>query len=141
MELASLNKKHEEILQKYVNFVKSTVFEATDDYTVQKFIDFNEIIKNIINYTNSFNRIVKTSNRRNEWAYMTPNLMLYATMGFLAGIKNDTNESDIDDLSEELFETTVDFIGETTDILQDIQTKEILQKELLTMNKKNEHNN
>ena len=141
MELASLNKKHEEILQKYVNFVKSTVFEATDDYTVQKFIDFNEIIKNIINYTNSFNRIVKTSNRRNEWAYMTPNLLLYATMGFLAGIKNDTNESDIDDLSEELFETTVDFIGETTDILQDIQTKEILQKELLTMNKKNEHNN
>jgi|TARA_R110000744_G_scaffold2922_6_gene11619 hypothetical protein len=136
MELASLNKKHEEILQKYVNFVKSTVFEATDDYTVQKFIDFNEIIKNIINYTNSFNRIVKTSSRRNEWAYMTPNLMLYATMGFLSGIKNDTNEGAIDELSEELFETTVDFIGETTDILQDIQTKETLQKELLTINKK-----
>jgi hypothetical protein len=136
MELASLNKKHEEILQKYVNFVKSTVFEATDDYTAQKFIDFNEIIKNIINYTNSFNRIVKTSSRRNEWAYMTPNLMLYATMGFLSGIKNDTNEGAIDELSEELFETTVDFIGETTDILQDIQTKETLQKELLTINKK-----
>tara|TARA_R110000751_G_scaffold29008_1_gene75162 strand:+ start:208 stop:633 length:426 start_codon:yes stop_codon:yes gene_type:complete len=141
MELASLNKKHEEILQKYVSFVKSTVFEATDDYSVEKFMDFNEIIKNIINYTNSFNRIVKTSNRRNEWAYMTPNLMLYATTGFLAGIKNDTNESEINELSEGLFETTVDFIGETTDILQDIQTKEVLQKELLTINKKNEHNN
>jgi hypothetical protein len=49
MELASLNKKHEEILQKYVSFVKSTVFEATDDYSVEKFMDFNEIIKNIIN--------------------------------------------------------------------------------------------
>ena len=57
-------------------------------------------------------------------------------MGFLSGIKNDTNEGAIDELSEELFETTVDFIGETTDILQDIQTKETLQKELLTINKK-----
>ena len=141
MQVASLNRKHEEILQKYINFVKATVFEATDDYTVQKFIDFNEILKNIINYTNSFNEIVKTSNRRNEWAYMTPNLMLYATMGFLSGIKNDTNEIAIEELSEGLFETTVDFIGETTDILQDIQAKEVLQKELLTINKKNEHNN
>ena len=136
MELASLNKKHEEILHKYVNSVKATVFEATDDYTVQKFMDFNEIIINIVNYTNSFNKIVKTSSRRNEWAYMTPNLLLYATMGFLAGIKNDKNEEDIEELSEELFETTVDFIGETTDILQDMHTKEAIQKEILTFNKK-----
>ena len=57
-------------------------------------------------------------------------------MGFLSGIKNDTNEIAIEELSEGLFETTVDFIGETTDILQDIQAKEVLQKELLTINKK-----
>ena len=57
-------------------------------------------------------------------------------MGFLAGIKNDKNEEDIEDLSEELFETTVDFIGETTDILQDMHTKEAIQKEILTLNKK-----
>jgi len=136
MELSSLNRKHEEILYEYISFIKSTVFEATDDYTVQKFMDFNEIIKNIINYTNSFNRIVKTANRRNEWAYMTPNLLLYSTMGFLAGIKNDTNEDVIEALSEKLFETTVDFIGETTDILEDIKIKEKIQQEILTLSNK-----
>lgn len=136
MDLASLNKEHEEILHKYVKYVKATVYEATENYTVKKFMDFNEILTNIVTYTNSFNRLVKTSGRRNEWAYMTPNLMLYATMGFLSGIKNDTNEEFIDELSEELFETTVNFIGETTDILQDIQTKEKMQREILTTKKK-----
>jgi len=141
MELAGLNEKHEEILHKYVNYVKYTVFESTDNYTAQKFVDFNDIIKNIINYTNSFNEIVSNSGRRNEWAYMTPNLMLYATMGFLAGIKNNTNKETIEDLSEELFKKTVDFIGQTTDILEDIKTKELIRQEILTVNKKNEHNN
>ena len=136
MELSSLNKKHEEILYKYVNFIKATVFEATDNYTVQKFMDFNGILKNIINYSNAFNKIVKTPNRRKECAYMTPNLMLYATMGFLEGIKNNENEDIIKELSDTLFETTVEFIGKTTDILEDIKIKETLQKEILTINNK-----
>ena len=38
----------------------------------------------------------------------------------------------IDELSEDLFETTVDFVGETTDILEDIKTKEEIQKKILT---------
>ena len=136
MELSSLNRKHEEILHKYVNFVKATVFEATDSFTVKKFMDFNGILKNIINYSNAFNKVVKTANRRNEWAYMTPNLMLYATMGFLEGIKNNENEDIISELSERLFETTVEFIGQTTDILEDIKIKEALQQEILTINSK-----
>jgi hypothetical protein len=136
MELASLNRKHEKILQKYVNFLRATVFEATEDYKCEKFMDFNKILKNIIDYTNAFNNILKSGSRRNEWVYMTPNLMLYATMGFLSGIKNNKNEENIDSLSEKIFETTVDFIGETTDILSDIQTKEQIQREILTANNK-----
>ena len=142
MELSSLNRKHEEILHKYVIFIQGTVFTATEEYHSSKFSDFNEILNNIIKYTNAFNKIVKSSNRRSEWAYMTPNLMLYATMGFLSGIKDKSNKDIIDELSEELFEMTVDFIGETTDILEDIQEKELMQKKILTnLNKKNEHNN
>jgi len=141
MELSSLNKKHEEILHKYVIFIQGTVFTATEEHPSSKFSDFNEILNNIIKYTNAFNKIVKSSNRRSEWAYMTPNLMLYATMGFLSGIKDKSNKEIIDELSEELFEMTVDFIGETTDILDDIHEKELMQKKILTnLNKKNEHN-
>ena len=73
---------------------------------------------------------------------MTPNLMLYATIGFLSGVKNDENSDLIDELSEDLFETTVDFVGETTDILEDIKIKEEIQREILTNQKtQNEHNN
>jgi hypothetical protein len=142
MELHSLNKKHEEILHKYVNFVQGTVYTATEGYHSSKFSDFNEILNNIVRFTNAFNTIVKSSGKRTEWAYMVPNLMLYATMGFLSGIKNKSNKEIINNLTEELFEITVDFIGETTDILEDIKTKESIQKKILThLNKKNEHNN
>ena len=142
MDVSSLNQKHEEILHKYVKFVQGTAYTATEGYDSGKFLGFNEIIANIITYTNSFNNMLVSSNRRTEWAYMTPNLMLYATIGFLEGVKNDGNSELIDELSEDLFETTVDFVGETTDILCDIQQKEEIQRKILTNQKKqSEHNN
>ena len=142
MEIGSLNQKHEQILMKYIKFIQGVVYTATDGYSSKKFLDFNEIIENIITYTNAFNKLVKTTNRRNEWAYMTPNLMMYATMGFLSGIKKDDNCEAIDELSEIMFERTVDFIGETTDILHDIKMKEEIQKKILNLTKqKDEYNN
>ena len=142
MEVSSLNQKHEEMLHKYVQFVQGTVYTATEGYESVKFLGFNEVIANIITYTNSFNNMLVSSNRRTEWAYMTPNLMLYATIGFLEGVKNDENSELIDELSEDLFETTVDFVGETTDILDDIQKKEDIQRRILTNQKtQSEHNN
>lgn len=142
MQLHSLNEKHEKILHNYVNYVQGAVFIATEDYDSKKFTDFGEILNNIITFTNAFNKIVKTSDKRAEWAYMTPNLMLYATMGFLSGVKNKSNSKVINNLTEELFEVTVDLIGETTDILEDIKNKEEIQKKILTyLNNKNEHNN
>ncbi len=142
MDITSLNKKHEQILTKYVRFIQGTVYNATEDYESKKFLDFNEILENIVNYTNAFSKIVKDKNKTTEWAYMTPNLMLYATMGFLSGIKRKENSSYIDELSELMFEKTVDFIGETTDILEDIKIKEKIQEKILNLtNQKNEHNN
>tara|TARA_R110000744_G_scaffold15001_7_gene42295 strand:- start:1257 stop:1685 length:429 start_codon:yes stop_codon:yes gene_type:complete len=136
MKLNSLNNKHEEMLQKYLLFVQGTVYSATEDYNVKKFSDFNEIIENIIDYTNAFSKIIKTSSRRrSEWAYMTPNLILYSCMGFLAGLKDNKSEELIDHLSKDLFDKTVDFVGETSDILQDIKIKEDMQEELLTIQK------
>ena len=142
MQISSLNEKHEQILTQYVKFIQGIAYKATEDYNSRKFLDFNEILENIVTYTNTFNKIVKTTNRRNEWAYMTPNLMMYVTMGFMAGIKRKENCDYIDDLTEIMFERTVDFIGETTDILHDIKVKEDIQRKILKLTKqKNEHNN
>ena len=142
MKLSSLNEQHEEMLKQYLTFVQRTAYSATEDYDAHKFLDFSEIIENIIDYTNAFNKIVKTSHRRAEWAYMTPNLMLYACTGFLVGVKNNKNKEVIDALSQDIFDKTVDFVGETSDILQEIQAKENMQKKILTIQKEqNEHNN
>jgi len=142
MKLSSLNQQHEEMLTQYIKFVQGTVYSATEDCDSSKFLNFNEIIENIIDYTNAFNKIVKTTHSRAEWAYMTPNLILYACMGFLAGVKNNENQEVVDSLSQDLFDKTVDLVGETSDILQDIKTKEDIQKKILTIQKeKNEHNN
>ena len=84
MEVSSLNEKHEKILHKYMKFVQGTVYSATEEYNSDKFLEFNDIIANIIKYTNSFNNTLTSSSRRTEWAYMTPNLLLYSTIGFLA---------------------------------------------------------
>jgi len=142
MELNSLNKNHEDILQKYISFVQKTVYQATEEFEAKKFLDFNKVLENIIDYTNAYGKFIETPNRRTELAYMTPNLILYSCVGFISGIRNEENNDLLDELSEELFETTVDFIGETTDILEDIRAKENIQKKILTnINKINEHNN
>lgn len=140
MKISSLNQQHEDILHEYVKFVQGTVYRATENQESSKFLDFNEVLENIIDYTNAFNKLVKTPNIMTEWAYMTPNLILYACMGFLTGIKNTENAEEIEFLSEELLEKTVDFIGHTTDILEDIKIKEAFQKKTLTKHQ-NEHNN
>ena len=36
---------------------------ATEDSEIHKFLDFNQILENIVEYTNSFNRIAKSVNR------------------------------------------------------------------------------
>ena len=48
MDVSSLNQRHEEMLHKYVKFVQGTVYTATEGYDSSKFLDFNEIIANII---------------------------------------------------------------------------------------------
>lgn len=142
MKLHSLNQYHEDILKKYISFVQKTVYQATEGHTVKKFLDFNEVLENIIDFTNAFNKIVKSSNRRTEWAYLTPNLILYACVGFISGLRNKENNELMSRLSEDLFENTIDLIGETTDILEDMKIKEDMQKQILTnLNQINEHNN
>lgn len=142
MKLSSLNTKHAELLDKYVKYLQGVAYEATEFSAPNKFEEFNEILHNIVNYTNAFQKIVKDSKRVSEWVYMPPNLMLYACMGFLSGIKNKTNKELINELSEDLFERTVDFVGETADILDSIKIKRKAKEKIKTIQEeRNEYNN
>jgi len=77
MKLSSLNTKHAELLDKYVKYLQGVAYEATEFSAPNKFEEFNEILHNIVNYTNAFQKIVKDSKRVSEWVYMPPNLMLW----------------------------------------------------------------
>jgi len=63
-------------------------------------------------------------------------------VGFLSGIKNKTNKELINELSEDLFERTVDFVGETADILDSIKIKRKAKEKIKTIQEeRNEYNN
>ena len=51
MELSSLNKKHEEMLNKYVKFVQGTSYTATEDYESSKFLEFQRNNRKYNKYT------------------------------------------------------------------------------------------
>jgi hypothetical protein len=135
MKMASVNNEHAELLNDYVTYIQGIVYEATEDSPAKKFEEFNEILANIINYTNAFQKIVKSSKDDREWVYMQPNLMLYASMGFLSGIKNRVNRKLINSLTERLFDKTVDFVGETTDILDEISRRKERAKNIKIIQK------
>ena len=93
MKLQSINEEHEVLIRRYVNFIKGIAYEANEHCEYGKFDDYNDILNNIIKYTNEFQEIIEYNNQTKEWVYMSPNLMLYSCMGFLTGIKNKDNYS------------------------------------------------
>ena len=133
--------KQSELLNRYITFVQGIAYEATEDCSIGKFEEFNDLINNIVKYTETFRQIVETEKQINEWAYMIPNLTLYSAMGFLVGVKNKKNRHYIDSLSEELFERTLSVVSDTTDILvESKRKKERIEKIKIIHKERNEHN-
>lgn len=126
-------------MDSYVKYVQGIVYVATEDYSYNKFKEFNDILNNVTRYTNAYKNIVSQKSKMREWAYMIPNLMLYSCMGFLTGISNEKNNEVIERLSSKLFDKTLDVVGETTDILHDIEEENKKRKILAKIQKNNEH--
>lgn len=137
--VSAINKKHKKLMDSYVKYVQGIVYVATEDYSHNKFKEFNDILNNVTRYTNAYKNIVSQKSKMREWAYMIPNLMLYSCMGFLTGISNEKNIEVIERLSSKLFDKTLDVVGETTDILHDIEEENKKRKILAKIQKNNEH--
>ena len=142
MKLQSINEEHEVLIRRYVNFIKGIAYEATEHCEYGKFDDYNDILNNIIKYTNEFQEIIEYNNQTKEWVYMSPNLMLYSCMGFLTGIKNKDNHEIIDSLSEILFEKTIDVVEKTSTIIDNLEYEQSKKEKIeLIKIKRNEHSN
>jgi len=134
--VVNLSKKQNKLLNDYIKSVKGILYEATEDCDIGKFNEYINLMNNIVSYSDAFKKSIKTDKEVDEWAYMVPNLTLYSAMGFFVGIKNDTNSSYIDSLSEELFEKTLSIVGDTSDMLFEEREK----REKYSKKKKNEYN-
>jgi|TARA_S200002703_G_scaffold157427_1_gene165212 hypothetical protein len=142
MKLQSINEEHEILIRRYVNFIKGVAYEATEDCEYGKFEDYNNILNNIIKYTNEFQDIIENNYQTKEWVFMSPNLMLYSCMGFLNGIKNKDNNDKIEHLSEILFEKTIEVVERTATIVENIEYEQSKKEKIeLIKIKRNEHSN
>lgn len=134
IKIRAINNKHKNLLTAYVKRVQEIVYYSTEDCNVEgKFSDFTEVMDNVIEYSNAFKKYAVTTDRTSEWFHMFPNLVVYSAMGFLNGLK--TRETSLETIArvDELFELTVDLVGEMSDMLE--------EEDNITKIKESEYNN
>jgi|TARA_R110000822_G_scaffold74156_1_gene178273 hypothetical protein len=119
-EILCDNIEHKQILDNYLQYIKGSVYYITEEHEIGKFGDFMETINAIIAYSNEFREDNARQNYlMNEWRYMIPNLVVFASIGFLAGINRESISNDVASLKKRLFRRTSEIIGETYDIYAD----------------------
>jgi len=119
-EILCDNIEHKQILDNYLQYIKGSVYYITEEHEIGKFGDFMEAINAIITYSNEFREDNARQNYlMNEWRYMIPNLVVFASIGFLAGINRKSISHDVESLKNRLFRRTSEIIGETYDIYAD----------------------
>ena len=131
--VTTLNGQHKVLISKQMKFLQARIFMITErDNTIGKFLDFQDIIDTKIKYSNDFEKHAKNDRGEDEWMYMIPTLSLYASLGFIAGIKNDQMETviDFDEESRNLVESTLDLIGRLSDVLQEHREREGINNEM-----------
>jgi hypothetical protein len=121
MKIEAINKKHESYLKEYIKDIQEIMFDATENTNEGKFSEINNLLGNVVRYSNKFKEYTNGAKDINEWCYMIPNLMMYASTGFLIGIKDDNNTDDVDEAIDRLFENTVRITSETTKMLDKLE--------------------
>ncbi len=132
-KIKGLNSKHRVLVRQHLKFLQSRLYKITehDDY-VGKFLDFQEILDTIIKYSNDFKGFTNKDRTKDEWMYMIPTLSLYAALGFIAGMKNENIEKfvDFNCESEKIVDSTLNLVGQLSDVLDDYREKELIEQEV-----------
>jgi hypothetical protein len=131
MNIDAINKQHAGFLKSYIKNVQGIMFEATEKANIGKFKDINDLLTNVVRYSSRFREYANSTSEINEWCYMIPNLMMYASTGFLIGIRNKENEQDVGEAIDKLFEKTIAMTSETHKLLDELEAIGELE-ELLT---------
>lgn len=127
-----MNSNHRRIVKRHLRFLQRRIYVMTEhDTTIEKFSQFNNILKHIVSYSNDFIDN-GDSDSVDEWLYIIPNLSLYACMGFITGARTKKLEKHIDFELElrKCLDSTLDTVGELSDMVSDMKAKEQLEKDL-----------
>lgn len=130
MRIEAINKKHAGYLQLYIKDIQRIMFNATENAKVGKFSEINELLSNVVRYSNKFKEYTSSESQLNEWCYMIPNLMMYASTGFLIGIRSKDNDDDVNLAIDKLFERTVRITSDTHTLLDELEAIGELEKML-----------
>tara|TARA_R100000655_G_C2993474_1_gene193392 strand:- start:522 stop:941 length:420 start_codon:yes stop_codon:yes gene_type:complete len=130
MKIEAINKKHAGYLQVYIKDIQRIMFNATENAKVGKFSEINELLSNVVRYSNKFKEYTNNESQLNEWCYMIPNLMMYASTGFLIGIRSKNNDDDVNLAIDKLFERTVRITSDTHTLLDELEAIGELEKML-----------
>jgi len=107
MKLKTLNKSHKQIIENFTTEIQSFIYSVTEDSDFEKFRNFKPVLSNAEKLHNNLyeNLVVEGDIDDTEFCYMLPNYLLFASIGFAAGIKTRDNEDYINTLTDELFST------------------------------------
>lgn len=136
MKIEAINNKHAGYLKNYIKDIQEIMFDATENANTGKFTEINDLLSNVVRYSNKFKEYTNNPQDINEWCYMIPNLMMYASTGFLIGIKNDDNSEDVEQAIDRLFENTVKITSDTNKMLDKLEAIGELEDLLTNLMKK-----
>ena len=131
--IKGINSKHRILVREHLKFLQSRLYDLTEyDKTKGKFLDFVDVLDTKVKYSNDFKDYTNKNRGKDEWMYMIPTLSLYASLGFMVGIKNEEIQKRIDmsDMQEEIIAETLELVAELADVLTDYREKKGIEKEL-----------
>lgn len=128
-EIIYINEEHELIVHRYLKYVQKQVYEATEMAESGKYNDFQELLSDILMYHNDFSDFGLKDDSVSEWLFSIPNLAMFTTLGFFAGLKNKSNEDLLDKCSTNIHSATMEMVGSLSDMLKDLEEKSKLEEQ------------
>ena len=118
--LSAISKEHKKLIEDMVTDLDGMVYSATEGFPKQKYDDFQPVKYAIYNlYNEAFDSYQKGEFDREEMLFMLPNLLLFSFAGFAAGLQNDNNREELDELNDDAAMTFARYIGEITDLIKE----------------------
>jgi hypothetical protein len=124
-EIIYINEEHKAIIEEYLKFIQRDVYDVTENANCGKFSDFQELLDDILRYHNDFVDMPMKENNFDEWIFSIPNLCMFTSLGFYAGLKNKENEKMIQTHIDLIHETTMNTFAVLSDFLNDVEAIKI----------------